>query len=203
MDFSDLKTSLSNRGFSRLGDDLLGEYVNDALSELDSYGPWPYQEASVTGTAPLAIADLAEVDTVFDTEGTDVALTKRSYAELISDYGDLSVDVGSGAPWYWYRATPDGVPTIAVYPTTTRTIGVQYWRISAVLSGDSDLPVVPARFHRVIVLIAERLAHARKGDQATAAALQVEVDRQVQLMRESTGDDAQTEQIITGASEDW
>lgn len=201
MDFTALKTELSDRGFARLSDTQRGVLINRARAELDELETWPYREASVTGTPPLAISDLGEVDTVFD-QSTSVSrsLVRRSYAELVNDYEDLSL---TGFSEYWYKATPAGVPTVAAYPVSS-SIGVQYWKVTADLSAGADTPASPARFHGLIVLIAERMALASKGDRAGAEAVQVEVDRWVRRMRVALlPDDALAFQIITGASSDW
>lgn len=203
MDFTALKSSLAGRGFQRFTDQLLGEIVNDACAELDEMESWPYREASVTGTAPVAITDLGEVDQVFDVAGpVSVPLEKRSYRELVNDFGDVSL--AGGCPWFWYRATPAGVPTVATYPVSSRSVGVQYWRSSPVLAAGSDEPLSPERFHSVVVLIGERMAYARQGDAAVVVTLQGEIDRKVLLMRAALlMDDAAVNQVITGASCDW
>jgi hypothetical protein len=128
---------------------------------------------------------------------------KRSYRELLSDFGDVST-TGGGSPWFWYRASPGGVPTVATFPVTTATIGVQYYSVSADFSSGSDVPDAPSRWHGLIALIAKRMAHAEKGDRATADSIQVEVDRWVQRMRVAElGDDAAAGMIVTGESVDW
>lgn len=201
MDFSELKADLASRGFQRFSDGLLGQIINDARAELDETANWPYREANVTGTAPVAISDLGEVDQVFDMDTTpNCPLTRRSYAELVNDFSDVGATGFGGAPWFWYRATPGGVPTVATFPEGSRTIGVQYWRVTPALSGDADVPAAPERFHSLIVLIAERMAYARK-DPAAAAGLQMEIDRQLVRMREALqSDDALAGQLMTGES---
>lgn len=203
MDFSDLKAEVAAAGFARLTSAQLGTFVNRAMHELDDMEPWGYREASVTGVAPLAIADLGEVDLVFDTSaGPDVVLEKRSYRELVSDFGDVAL-TGGGSPWFWYRASPAGVPTIATFPVTTQTIGVQYYKVRDDMSSDGDTPLAPPRWHGLIALIAKRMAHAEKGDRATAESIQVEVDRWVQRMRTAElADDAPAGVIFTGESVD-
>lgn len=202
MDFSALKTELSDRGFARLTDAQRGVLINRARAELDELATWPYRETSVTGTPPLAITDLGEVDAVFD-QSTSISrpLTRRSYAELVNDYGHLSL---VGFAEFWYKATPAGVPTVATYPVVSTTIGVQYWKVPVDLSASTDTPASPARFHGLIVLIAERMALASKGDKGSAEAVQVEVDRWVRRMRVALlPDDALAFQVVTDASVDW
>jgi hypothetical protein len=202
MDFTALKAEVAAAGFARLTSAQLGVFVNRAMHELDDLEPWPYREASATGVAPLSIADLGEVDLVFDTSaGPDQPLDKRSYRELVNDFGDVGTTGGS--PWFWYRATPGGVPTIATYPVSTRTVGVQYYKVVPDMVAGSDEPGASARWHGLIALIAKRMAHAEKGDRGTAESIQVEVDRWVHRMRMAElTDDAAVGVIVTGESVD-
>jgi hypothetical protein len=180
MDFSELKTELGERGLVRLGDTRLGVLVNRAVRELDTMERWPYREQSVTGTAPLAVSDLGFVEAVFDTTGTDALIPMRTYDDLVRSYGDLST-VGA-APSFWYLAYPAGVPTVATFPVTSVTVGVQYYRVTPVLTG-TDEPLAPEQWHGLIVDIAERLAVRAKGDHAAGEALQAAIDRELVGMR--------------------
>lgn len=183
MDFTSLKAELSDRGFSRLSDAQRGVLINRAMTELNELARWPFLESSATGVAPLAITDLGTVDVVFDLTGKDRRIPGLAYQTLVSMYGDLST-VG-GAPSYWYLATPLGVPTVATYPVSAVSIGVQYYMTAPDLSDAADAPLAPARYHGLIVDIAVRRAHRRKGDHAGADALQADISVGVAGMREA------------------
>jgi hypothetical protein len=181
MNFSELKTELGERGLARLGDTRLGVLVNRAVRELDSMERWPYREQSVTGTAPLAVSDLGFVDVVFDTTGTDAPIPMRSYGDLVRSYGDLSTT--GAAPAYWYLAYPSGVPTVATFPVSSVTIGVQYYRVTPTLVNASDSPLAPVAYHGLYVDLAEKWALRSKSDYAAAQAVQADFDVSVAGMR--------------------
>lgn len=179
MTFAALKAALASRGFSYLTDAQLGQLINDAMHDLDEMFQWPYREASATGTAPLTIADLGTVEAVLDTTNQTV-LKHASYGDLLTMYGeDLST---AGNPWYWYLAWPSGSPEVATYPVGTGTIGVQYWRVMADLSGSTDSPASPSRFHGIIVDLAVQAGYRDSDDHQQAEALQAQIDRRVGRM---------------------
>lgn len=197
MTFAELKAALQARGFESLSDTDLGRLVNDAASELDELERWPYREASVTGTAPLAVSDLGEVEAVFNTDGTDTQLVHKDYGTLVWQYDDLST---TGDPVYWYRADPLGVPSIATYPASTSVvIGVQYWKIAAEMGSAGDEPAAPDRFHRVILDIAARMAESDRNNYGAASALQAGIDRRLVAMRSALlGQQGQTHVLPVG-----
>lgn len=183
MNFSALKQELSDRGFSYLSDARLGNFINWARAELDDTDLWPYREAGVTGTAPLAISDLDTIEAVENTTQS-VELLPAAWRDLLAFYGDLTT---SGAPLYYYLAEPAGVLEVATYPTNSDTIGVQYWRVTPDLSAGTDIPLAPTRFHKTIVDIAVRLAYRDADNHQAAEALQAEIDRDVMRMRTTLG----------------
>jgi hypothetical protein len=182
MDFSDLKTELADRGFSDLSDTRRGVYVNAARNELDRMHLWAWREASVTGTAPLSIPTLGEIEAVTN-ETLDYRLQAVQFSDLLDWYGDLST---SGSPACYYRASPSGTPAIATYPTNSDTIGVQFWSVEADLSAAGDEPRCPDEMHLLIVELAIRKVAK---DPERKAMAQEEIDRQVPyfLSRYPTG----------------
>lgn len=173
--FSDLKTELSDRGFSDLSDTRRGVYINSARAELNRY-LWPWRESSVTGTAPLSIPTLGQIEAVTN-ETRDYRLEAAQFSDLLDSFGDLST---SGSPTYYYRASPSGTPAIATYPTSaTDVIGVQFWAIEADLSASGDTPDCPSEMHYLIVDLAVRRASRDVGDHAGAEAIDTEVQRQI------------------------
>jgi hypothetical protein len=178
VNLSELRARLRARGYDPLTDDECNDYINQACTELDFMEPWSYREASAVGAAPLAIADLAEVEAVTD-ESIHRPLTRRSFTELLRDYGDLSA---IGTPVYWYLTNPGALPTIATYPVGS-LIGVQYWRVPVPLAADGDLPAAPERFHGTIVDMAVRMVAAVRKDWTTVQQIQPAIDRNVDAMR--------------------
>lgn len=197
MDLSDLRTEFLARGFSYLSDARADQFLNWANHELDDYTTWPYREASVTGTSPLAISDLGLIEAVLETT-TNTLLDRAEYSDLVRLYGDLSV---TGFPGAYYVADPSGTPEVATYPTGA-SIGVQYWKTTPDLSADSDTPLSPSRYHRIIVDIAARRAYLARDDFGAAQALQAQID--ADLLRMVTAlDVGPISQAITFASSDW
>ena len=202
MTYADLKTELSDRGFSYLSDARLGRYVNAARGELDRLALWPWREKSVTGVAPFTVADLGPVEAVMNTSN-NTKLAKVDYQTLLEHYGDLDT---TGSPSCWYSAWPAGSPVVATYPTSGDTIGVQYWRVCPDLTG-VESPLSPADAHYLIVDLAVRRAYRDSDNHEAAEAIQSEIDRQVDALLfqyqpgMTDGPDAYVG--VTGASSDW
>lgn len=173
--FAELRTAVADRGFTDLTTAQLGQLVNDACVELDSAFLWPYREASVTGVAPVAIADLGTVDEVIDGT-TNCALDRANWDELVRAVGDVSL---AGTPLYWYLAAPAGSTTIGTFPTGTGQVEVQYWRTTPVLTADSDEPLCPVAWRGLLVDIAAGAAYP---DGETPPGLQARIDRRLGLM---------------------
>jgi hypothetical protein len=203
VNFSELKTELAARGFDYLSDTRLGQYINQAVAELDETELWPYREESVTGTAPLAISDLGTIEQVINVSQSNRSLDPGEYGDLVAMFGDLSVD---GTPSYYYVAWPSGVPTVATYPESSDTIGVQFYRVTGEMTGSSDTPAAPTRFHGLIVSIAVREAYRDSDNHQAAEALQAQIDRDLNRMRAALFTDqvqgASFIRIVAG-SEDW
>jgi hypothetical protein len=194
VNFVELKAELSERGFSHLSQQRLGQYVNRARARLDAMYRWPYL---LTGTASIAtIADLGQVDSVYNTTG-GYTLDEATFEELQNDYSDTLTATGS--PSYWYR-TSAGVGT---YPITTDSIMVTYWKRSPVLT-ETDTPLAPSDYHMLYVDIAQAMAYRDSDNHQAAEALQVDIDRQVAEMATSLLAQSERQYMrITFASEDW
>lgn len=179
--FAELKTAFLARGFDYL-ETRAGDFINSAMHELDDTERWPYLEDSAVGQAPLAIPNLGTVEQVINTSQSNSSLYPADYGELVGMFGDLSAN---GTPYYFYVAWPSGVPTVATYPGSTNTIGVQYWRVTEDLAADADEPAAPARFHKLIVDIAVRDAYRDTDNHPAAESLQVQIERDLARMRNS------------------
>jgi hypothetical protein len=161
---------------------------------------WTYREDSGVGVAPLIIPNLGVVEVVSN-ESQNYPLEAVGYADLASWGCDLST---TGRPEYWYRSTPSGDPVIGTYPTSTDTIGVQFWAVTPDLVADADEPASPERFHLLIVDIATQIAERERGNYTAAAALGEDVKEQIsQMAGELLPQQEPVHQQITGASEDW
>lgn len=173
MNFTALKAELAARGFNHIGDPRLGQFINEARATLDGMFPWPYRYASTTGTAPLTIANLGVVDAVFSP--TSEPLPIMDQREVWQLYTSA---VPAGTPEVAYVISG----TVYVAPTSTGTIGVNYYKVPPDLSSGTDVPLSPSQFHPLIVRMAQQLAYIDTDNTGAAAALQPWVDQGVQQM---------------------
>lgn len=196
MDFTTLKTSLTDSSFDDLSTTQQGLLINDAVREVDEGARWPYREATSTGVAPLTIADLGEVDTVLDAN-TNLPLVPSSRGEVLERYGDITI---AGAPCYWFRDSLSGTLRVTTFPVTSGSITVRYYKTPATLSAGADTPGAPARWHTVYVAVARREAYRRyRGDMASAQAEQAMIDVELSRMRSSLMvDTGMVEMPLTG-----
>ena len=172
-DLASLRTELAARGFDYLSDTRKGNFLNDGYHEVCEYMPWPFLRTTLTGTAPLAIADIEHVLSVYD--------TTNLYMLQSADNRDLETSV-AGTPTYYYL---DG-DTLKVEPTNTAaSLRVVYIKVPADLAATTDTPLVPSRFRSLIVDIAQIKALAEDSDNAElAAALQPRLDAKLVRMRD-------------------
>lgn len=199
--YLELRTELSARGYSHLSTLRLGYLINRARARLDGMYLWPYREDSAQGAAPLSVPTLGIVEAVTN-ETRGYVLEEMGYADVL-EFGDTSL-TGSGYPAFWYRSTPAGAPVVNTYPSGTDTIGVQFWKVCVDLSGDSDTPQAPSRFHLLIVDIAQQQAERERGNFDASQSLQPDIDRQVsEMVDQLLPQQGPVHQKISWASQDW
>lgn len=148
MNFGQLESELLSRGADYVADnDPLGvrlkRWVNQAYLELCESWSWPFLEIDATGPAPLTIADMRAVLYVLSPTN-QTKLTWVDQRDLTNWTADTSLP---GTPSsYWLAGQ-----TVNVYPASTQTIAVRYLKVPAELVNTADEPVVPQRFHDLIV----------------------------------------------------
>ena len=147
MTLADLQVELQARGFDYLSTTRQNYYINSAYQiDICEDSDWPFLEVTTTGTAPLTITDLRSIESVIDT--TQACKLRPLDRRSITDDYDTSLTT-AGSPSFYYLTT---ATTVSVYPAnTTDTLSVRYWKFPAALSAASDTPVVPTRFHPLIV----------------------------------------------------
>lgn len=196
--FATLTQELADRGFSHLSSTRRGSMINRAYQRLAMAYRWQWREDSAQGAAPLQILTLGTVEIVSN-ETRKYLLEEVDYATLL-DWGvDLST---TGTPVYWYRSSPGGAPVVDTYPTSTDTIGVQFWAVPPVLTG-TDSTWIPDRYDLLVVDIAAVIAYEDSDNFDAAERLQASVDKQIAGM----ADDLLAQQEVmytrmTGASTD-
>lgn len=182
LDFTAIQTELFARGFDYLNDAGTGltrakRWINEAMHELDSEEQWDYLFASTTGTAPITIADLDSVESVLDVAALN-PLVQVDRSALFQDTVDLTI---TGQALYWYKTAPT---IIAVYPVSTATMTVKYYKFGPDLSAGGDAPLVPDRWRQAIVEKAAAKAFRDSNDKAAADDCLAEYARLVSQMRD-------------------
>lgn len=177
MNFQALRDEVKARGFDYLTDTRVGQFVNTSYQELCELMSWPFLETTITGSPPLAITDVRAVLSVTDTTNkTTLAPVDRRNMERI----DPTLDE-AGQPCAWWLENT----TLSVWPTATPNISlsVRYLKVPVDLVATGDTPVVPTRFHDIIVDGAVLRAQKDNDDygaaQTTQALWQQGVDRMV------------------------
>lgn len=179
MNFSALKDEFAARGVDYLSDTRRGQYINWARADLDAMFPWPYRKTSASGTAgagTVTATDLGSVRLVADTNRTPFTpLDPWNDIDLVRECGSLTL---TGVPWAWYSPTPG---TVTAYPLGG-TLLVYYYMTTPDLSGPTDTPVAPSKYHGLIVDMAIQMAYRDSDDHTEAEKLQLWIDRQAQRM---------------------
>ena len=176
MNLGTIETEVKARGFSDLSDTRLGYFINRAYHSLCELYNWPFLEATTTGTAPLTVSDLRTVLYVMDTTAGEELY---GYDQRTVRERDPKLE-STGSPEIFFLT---GTDTINVWPANTdHTLTVRYIEVPADLATDSDTPVLPARYHYLLVDGAVLLAYGDSDSQENRAALQTFYDAEVRKM---------------------
>jgi hypothetical protein len=164
MDLTAAQTELKARGFDYLSTTRLNYMLNLGKNALESLQPWPWLEATTTGTAPLTISDLRHVLYVVDTTN-QVQLPGMDVRAVV----DLDPTLPSGSPSWWWL---DGSTTLRLAPTSTSaSLSVRYVKWSPELSAGADTPLIPTREHPVWIDFAQVEAYKDSDNYQAAIAL--------------------------------
>lgn len=162
MDLVTIRGEVQARGQDHVSTTLLDRWINRAYQDVCDRFPWPFLEVTVTGTAPLTISDLAHALSVLDTTN-DAVLEWDDPRTIIERDADLTT---TGLPDSWYY---EGT-ALKVYPVNTSAqLSVRYIKIPTDLVADGDTPLLPTRFHYLLVQGACVWAYERAQDRDAAA----------------------------------
>lgn len=187
LDFDALQAEVAARGGSHLttagggaAADLvrLKRFINEAMWEVDRKESWDYLLTTTTGVAPLAISDLRRVESVSDVVN-DIPLSQMSRRSLMDTYVDLTT-LGRAA--YWYRSAAN---TISVYPVSTATLTVRYFKVAPALVNGADVPLMPDEYRNIIVELALRRVYRDVSAAQDAADALAEANTLLEEMREN------------------
>jgi hypothetical protein len=143
----------------------INQYLNDALNlvcvRVNYYGEEAvYTFSTTTGTAVYNSApDTGRIRSLLDT-GRQMELESVTIREI-----DRSAST-QGAPAYYAM---DGL-NFHLYPTPDGVYSLEerYWKTPAQLVNDTDVPILPATWHRLLWYWAVRECYAAEDDAATA-----------------------------------
>lgn len=180
MNLEALRTSLFARGFDYLTAAEANDYLNDSyLLDICEEEDWPFLEASKEGVTPLEISDLRTIEYV-----ENATQTEKLYPMLrarITDGWSPALSQ-TGTPELYYITEGKNVNVFPV--STTDVISVRYWKVAPRLSGTAT-PLLPERWHSLIVDGAVARAYAKTADWELRGVAEANFEAHLQKMRES------------------
>lgn len=177
MNLGTIRTEVKARGHEEVSSTFLDSWINQSYQDIADRYPWPDLVTSITETdGTVTVADLGHVLEV--TNNTTV--TKMQYIDWrdLTDTDPALTDTGE--PMFWY--IPDAAtPVVTIYPLKAHSITVKYAKIPTDLVGDSDTPLLPTRFHWLLVQGACMLSAQR--DRSLDLAAEYEARYEAGIMR--------------------
>lgn len=178
MNLAQARDRLAARGFNYLKPPDMDLMLNRGRNDFEDYWPWPWLDATLTGPAPLDIADLKHVRKV--TDGAGVGLWG-----LEADHVDMAAAATIGAAPYWYlQDTVAEHVNVCLLPATGETITVDYTRQSPELTAPDAEPLIPVRYHSMWIDWSVVQAYKDSDNFAAAQALQGDINARMQLIVE-------------------
>lgn len=123
-------------------------WVNQSYQELCGLEDWPFLRATVSGSAPLALTSLGDISTVVDTV-TNNPLVEADEKLLTQIDAELTEPADAT---YYYLSFASEAPELHVWPVSTNSLTVVYYKTPTELSADADELIVPNAFIDVVVL---------------------------------------------------
>lgn len=180
MNLAEIVTEFQSRGFDYLSTTRAENYANDAyLIDICEQEDWPFLDATTSGAAPLTISDLRTLESVIDSTQA-VKLKPLDRRHLTDDWNtDLSTP---GTPTFYYLTSGS---IVNVFPAnTTDTLAVRYWKVPERLTS-GDTPLLPSRFHSLIVDAAVARAYEDSDDYELAQNAWANFQNRLQAMRDA------------------
>lgn len=168
--------------------------LNDAYQDINSLEAWPYLEKIVTGTSTSGTAalfastlDIKQVLSLINTtQGYE--LTPYDTDQFYKNYSNSLTTAGLPSIYYLTvvdAAAPMGwnVATWPVPNNSSDTYQLRYLYIPATLA-IGDTPVIPERFHRILVTACLAELYDQEDDDAASTKQLNKLDRKLRRMRE-------------------
>jgi hypothetical protein len=179
MNLPELVTAFLQRGFDYQSNAEAEQLLNDAyLIDICADQDWPFKEEIVTGTAPLTIGEFDALEYVIDTteERKLHPLDRRNLTDAFPTFAE------TGSPRFYYLT--EGT-VLNVYPTnTTDSLLVRYYISVPELTG-SATPIIPKRWHSLIVDGAVARAYEGSDDYELAQNANAKFQERLEKMRTS------------------
>ena len=167
------------RGFKHLGS-RRAQYLNDAyLLDIAEGEDWPWLEETKEGTAPLSIGDLRTVEYVLDVSSGTEKLAPLLKDRITDDWNPDLTQTGTPSLYYITQGK-----TVNVFPVAANKLQVKYWKVATELSGEEE-PLLPKRWHSLIIDGAVSRAYENSDDLELAVASGERFQARLQLMRDS------------------
>jgi hypothetical protein len=179
--FATLQTEFYARGFDYLNADTAGQtrakrWLNEAQMEVCETGPYPFLEATTTGTGTITFTDLREIIAVLTTVNPAL-LTGVDRHLLLQIAPDLSL---TGAPVYWYLENE----VLKVFPVASTTgLTCRYLKVPAEMTLDADTLTVPNQYANLVLDAAAIRAYRDSDDFDAADRLRIHWNESVQRMQ--------------------
>lgn len=174
MNLGEIRAEVESRGYDYVSDSRLNLWIKQGYRWVCSLEPWPFLETTISGQAPLTVADLSQL---LHVSSEDRVLRGADYRDIKDRDPNLD-DVGT--PEFWYL-TGD---TINTWPTSSEVLEVRYVRKPAELSSDSDVPLIPEAHHPILVDYAVMAGLKDNDEYEQAQGLRAVIDAQVQDLRD-------------------
>lgn len=174
MNLGEIRAEVESRGYDYVSDSRLNLWIKQGYRYICALEPWPFLETSVSGQAPLTVADLSQILHVSTGDETLRGADYRDIRDLDPGLDD------TGTPVMWYL-TGD---TINTWPTSTEVLEVRYIRKPAELTSDSSEPLIPEAHHPVLVDYAVMSGLKDNDEYEQAQGLRAVVEAQIQDLRD-------------------
>lgn len=148
-------------------DGFIDSAINEAVAQISLEQPWWWLQETETTTATSGVVDLSGVDPVVrdivavfvdDIEAKKVSVTET----------DATALYGPEDSRYVFSVWGDSLQ-IRTAPADTAVVKIRYYRDEALLSADSDTPLMPAVYHPSIVEKAVSICFESLDDTSSAA----------------------------------
>lgn len=204
----DIKDAMRAHGFTDMLDSDMEAIINDAYFDVCSRDTWPFLEKTTTvnitaGQGQIsAPADLGSVvKAVFDATGS--ALMPIRLDDFTTRFAGMLTSVGQ--PLYYYFVGDQ----MFVYPLadTAYTLTLRYiaipTRLDSTLPGTSDIPLIPDRHRRVILLGSLVSANAMEDDTDLAAWFEQQFEARLARMTQDVWKKQWDRPDMMYALDDW